>query len=219
MNQTSLKTITLQTVANYRQVAEQAVGAYRASGHRLLKLMTRSVDRAATRGTDRVAPRVADALRRTSNNVADVAAKGIDTLSTQTQRAITRGSKTVSSQVSRVADLAQRVDNHYVVTGLQAAARMSLGSAQVALTLSQQLAEGADKLSTLIAGQQAPRAKAPAKRTRRAMPANTPKAAAKAVRATVKATRTTKQAMVAKSTKATKAAAKTVRARRVTASA
>ena len=44
MTKTTLRIVTLKTVANYRRVAEHAVGAYRASGHRLLAMVRRNLD-------------------------------------------------------------------------------------------------------------------------------------------------------------------------------
>ena len=113
--------------------------------------MEKGVDRTATRGAERVAPQLAAALRRTSGKVSSVAAKGIDTVSTQTERAIELGSKGVTQQVTRVADIVEGIENKYVATGLHAAARLSLVGAQAALTLSGKLAEGAVKLSGVIA--------------------------------------------------------------------
>ena len=43
MTKTTLRIVTLKTVANYRRVAEHAVGAYRASGHRLLAMVRRNL--------------------------------------------------------------------------------------------------------------------------------------------------------------------------------
>jgi hypothetical protein len=167
MTQASLRAVTLETVDNYRQVAEHAVDAYRASGHRLLSLMTRGVDRAATRGAERIAPRWAAALRKTSTKVSGVAAKGIDSVSAQTERVIELGSAGVSAQVSRVATLVEGIENRYIASGLQAAARISLTGAQAALTLSERLVAGADKLSTAIEGTPVARAKAIAGRGQR----------------------------------------------------
>jgi hypothetical protein len=164
MTQTSLRAVTLETVDNYRQVAEHAVEAYRSSGHRLLSMMTRSVDRAAARGAERIAPRWAAALRQTSTKVTGVAAKGIDGVSARTERAIELGSAGVSAQLSRVATLVEGIENRYIVTGLQAAARFSLTGAQAALTLSEKLVAGADKLSAVIEGPAAARAKPAARR-------------------------------------------------------
>jgi len=171
MTQTSLRTVTLETVDNYRQVAEHAIDAYRAGGHRLLSMMSRSVDRAAARGAERIAPRWAAALRKTSSKVTGVAAKGIDSVSAQTERVVELGSAGVSAQVSRVATLVEGIENRYIATGLQAAARISLSGAQAALTLSERLVAGADKLSTAIEGSAVSRAKTVASRGKRTLAA------------------------------------------------
>jgi hypothetical protein len=169
MTQTSLRAVTLETVDNYRQVAEHAVDAYRASGHRLLSMMSRSVDRAATRGAERVAPRWAATLRKTSSKVTRVAAKGIDSVSARTERVIELGSAGVSAQVSRVATLVEGIENRYIATSLQAAARIGLTGAQAALTLSEKLVAGADKLSTAIEGSGVSRARTVARRGQRTL--------------------------------------------------
>ena len=169
MTQTTLRAVTLETVANYRQVAEHALAAYRASGHRLLAVMGRNVDRAAKRGAERVAPRLAAALRRTSDKVAGFATRRIDAVSAQTQRAIDLGSDRVAASVSQVADLVEGIENRYVATGLQTAARLSLSGAKVALTLSESLVAGADKLAAVVGGKATPRVKVAAKRAQRAI--------------------------------------------------
>lgn len=171
MTQASLRTVTLETVDNYRQVAEHAVNAYRASGHRLLSMMSRSVDRAATRGAERIAPSWAAALRKTSSKVTSVAAKGIDSVSARTERVIEIGTAGVSARVSRMATLVEGIENRYIATGLQAAALVSLTGAQAALTLSERLVAGADKLSSAIEGSAVSRAKTVARRGKRAVAA------------------------------------------------
>ncbi len=178
MTKTTLRTITQETVANYRQVAEHAVGAYRASGHRLLALMNRNVDRSVKR----IAPRLADVLRQTSTRFSEVAAKGIDSVSTQTERVIESGTTGVSTRIDRVADLVQGIENRYVATGLQTMARFSLTGAQAALTVSEKLAAGADKLADVVGGKHAhgtravARAKTAVKAARRAAAPARPKA-------------------------------------------
>jgi hypothetical protein len=208
MTQTTLRTVTLETVANYRQVAEHAVGAYRASGHRLLALMSRNVDRS----TSRIAPRLAAALQQTNTKVHDVAAKGIDSVSAQTERVIEFGSAGVSAQIDRVADLVEGIENRYVATGLQTAARLSLTGAQAALTLSEKLAAGVDKLAEVVGGKHArgtkavARAKSAVKAARRATAPAKPRVA-KAVKAVAKriqaapAKRTAKPVVTAKATR------------------
>ena len=142
MTTSTLRAVTLKTVANYTQAAERAVVAYRVGGQRLIAAMQRGVDLAATQGPDRLAA----ALRRASGNVGGLASKSLDRVSTRTERAIEFGSTGVSTQLTRVADLAEGVNNDLVANGLQAAARISLPGAQVALALSERLVAGADKL-------------------------------------------------------------------------
>lgn len=181
MTQATLRTVTLETVANYRQVAEHAIHAYRAGGHRLLAAMGRGVDRAASRGVERLAPRLADAFRRTSDKVTVVAAKGIDTVSVQTGRVLEFGSAGVVARVGRVADLVEGIESRYIVSGLQAAARFSLTGAQAARALSEKLMVGADKLSGAIGGSVATRANATAGSAKRRATAQG-RAAAKSAR-------------------------------------
>jgi hypothetical protein len=200
MTQTTLRTVTLETVANYRQVAEHAVGAYRASGHRLLAMMSRNVDRS----TAGIAPQLAAALRQTSTRVSDAAAKGIDRVSAQTERVIELGSTGVSARIDRVADLVQGIENRYVATGLQTAARLSLTGAQAALTLSEKLAAGADKLAAVVGGKRVrgtravARAKTAVKAARRAAAPAKPKAA-KAIKAAARPVRAMPAKRAAKS--------------------
>ena len=148
MTKNTLRTVALETVANYRQVAEHAVGAYRASGHRLLAVMSRNLER----GTRRIAPTLAEALQQTTSKVGAVAAKGIDSVSARTERAIEIGSTGVTAQIDRVADLARGIENRYVATGLEAVSRFSLTGAQAALMVSEKLAAGADKLAQAVGG-------------------------------------------------------------------
>ena len=167
MTQITVRAVTLQTVANYTQAAERAVGAYRASGHRLINAVQRSVDRAAQQGAERLAPRLAAALRRASGNMTGLASKGLDAVSSGTERAIELGSTGVSSQLGRVADLVEGVDNRVVVSGVQAAVRISMPGAHAALMISERVAAGADKLP----GAPFKQVKSPAVKAKRAAPA------------------------------------------------
>lgn len=171
MTQATLRTVTLKTVANYRHAAERAVGAYRLGGHRLIAVVRRGVDSAATRGAQRFAPRLAAALKRAGDTVGSLAIKGVDAVSDRTSRVIEIGSDGVRTQVERVAELAGGVDYPVVVSGLQAAVRFSLPGAQAALALSERVAAGAARLETVAAGPRSTRAKAAAQRVRRAAPA------------------------------------------------
>ena len=100
MTQTNLRSVALKTVANYRQAAEHAVGAYRVGGHRLLSVITRRLNQAAARSAGRFAPRLAAALQRANSNVGSVAGKGLDMVSTGTERVIELSSAGVTAQVS-----------------------------------------------------------------------------------------------------------------------
>ncbi len=138
----TLRAVTLKTVANYTQAAGRAVVAYRVGGQRLIAAMQRSVDRAAAQGPDRLAA----ALRRASGNVGGLASKGLDVVSNSTERVIELSSTGVNSQVRRVADLVDGLDIAVVSNGLQAVARISLPGAYAALALSERVVAGADKL-------------------------------------------------------------------------
>ncbi len=179
MSETTLRAVSLETVSNYRQAAEHTIRAYRASGHRLLGLMSRNVERAATRGAERVAPKLAAALRRTSDKVTGAAARGIDAVSASSERALDKGSNGVSEGLGRVADLVERIENRYLATGLQAAARISLTGARAALGLSRTLLAGADKLSTVAAGPAKTAKRAPTPRRAAKVPAKQLRAVAK----------------------------------------
>lgn len=181
MSQASLRTVTLKTVANTRRAAERAVGAYRTGGHRLVAAVHRSVDTAATRGTERYVPRLGDLLRRATGNVSGIADKGIDVVSDGTERAIAVSTDTVTAQVKRVAELAEGIDNRLVASSLDAAARLTMPGAQAALTLSEKLVDGATKLSGMAAGKPAKRVRSGAKRSA-AKPARKPAPVVKAVK-------------------------------------
>ena len=142
MTPSSLRAVTLKTVANYAHAAERAVLAYRVGGHRLIAAMQRGVDLAAQNGPERLAT----ALRRAGGNMGGMAGKGLDKVSRGTERAIEMSSSGVRSQVARVADLAEGLDLPVLSSGLQAAARISLPGAQAALALSERVVAGADKL-------------------------------------------------------------------------
>ena len=171
MTQTSLRAVTLKTVANYHHAAERAVAAYRLGGHRLIVAMRQGVDSAARRSAQRFAPRMVAVIQHVGQRVGSLAAKGLDAVSSRSSRVLELGSDGVRSQVERVAErvakLAGGVDYPVVANGLQAAVRFSLPGAQVALALSERVAAGAARLETAAAGPRSTRAKAAAQRVRR----------------------------------------------------
>lgn len=166
---TTLRAVTLKTVANYRHAAERTLRAYRSGSQRLIAVVRDGMDQAAQRGAEPYVPALAAALRRAGDNLGNMAHQGLDAVSERTSRAITVGADGVTSQVKRVADLAAGVDNKVVATGLQAAARASMPGAKVALAVSERVASGADKLADVAAGAQARKAaKTAGKRVRTA---------------------------------------------------
>jgi len=100
---------------------------------------------------------------KTVANYRSAAVKGLDAVSAGTERAIVMSANSLSSQVKRIAKLANGVDNRVVARGLQAAARISLPGAKVALTLSERVAAGADKLAQVAAGPRKAKASAATK--------------------------------------------------------
>ncbi|MDE2369342.1 MAG: hypothetical protein KGN16_10235 [Burkholderiales bacterium] len=80
----------------------------------------------------------------------------IETVDAGGRRAIETGAGIVASQVNRVAERAAGFETPLLANGIEVAARATLPGARVALTLSERLAAGTDKLSARIAG--APRA-------------------------------------------------------------
>jgi len=164
MTTSTLRAVTLKTVANYAQAAERAVLAYRVGGQRLIAAMQRGVDLAAQKSPERLA----GALRRAGGNVSGLAGKGLDVVSRRTARAIEISSTGMSSQLRRVADLVEGVDIPVLSTGLQAAARISLPGAQAALALSQRVAAGADKLPGSLGDKAGAKVRATVARARKA---------------------------------------------------
>ena len=155
---TSLRTVTLKTVANYRHAAERTLRACRSGSQRLIAVVRDGVDQAAQRGAEPYVPALAAAVRRAGDNLGQLAHQGLDAVSERTSRAIAVSADGVTTQVKRVAELYSGVDNKVVATGLQAAVRVSLPGAQVALALSERVAAGADKLAAAAAGAKAGRA-------------------------------------------------------------
>lgn len=146
MSQATLKSITLETLATAVKAAEQAVDAYRAGGRRLVaKIDERVAQRTAAR-TERYAPKLAAALRRSSTRANTWALKRIDAVGQRTDALITAGSAQVAAQVRRLARVADRVQNPMVAKGLDAAARATLPGAQAALALTERVAAAAGKL-------------------------------------------------------------------------
>ena len=164
MTNTTLRSVTLQTVANYRHAAERTLRAYRHGGQRLISVLRSSVDQVAQRGAEPYVPGLAAALLRATGNLDTLANQGLASVSERSSRAIAASADTVTAQVKRVATLAGGVDNRLVAGSLGAAVRFSLPGAQVALALSERVASGADKLADVVAGPMPKKAKKTAAR-------------------------------------------------------
>ncbi|WP_088285321.1 hypothetical protein [Ideonella sp. A 288] len=177
MAQASLRSVTLQTIENYRHAAEQTVEAYRASGMRLIGAVNKRLDRSVYPRAERFAPAVSQRLQNVNGRVTELATKGLDKVTAKTDEVIEFGSTTAATQVSKAADRVARFEQPVVANGLKAAARLSMAGAQVALALSARLAEGAVMLATAATGPQ------PAAKARRAAKVAARKPAVRARRA------------------------------------
>lgn len=178
MSQATLRDVTLKTVANYGHAAEQAIDTYRAGGQRLIAAMQQGVERATERGAGFLVPKFVAAVRQASKQFGTVAGKGLDAISWQTGRVVEFGKAGVTAQVERVASFTERFDNRIVVTGVEAAVRLSLPGAQAALKVSERVAANADRIHGSVVAEKPAKARA-------AKPAKAKKAVKKAV-ATVK---------------------------------
>jgi hypothetical protein len=147
MKTQTLSNVTLQTIENYRNAATLAVDVYRASSHRLIKAVNEGVEKNVYSRTVKVAPQLTNRLAQFRGGLTDIIVKGVDGVSTGTEKAIEASSNTASKGVSKVAEFAAGIDNRVAVNGIEAVARFSLPGAQVALAVSARVAEGADKLS------------------------------------------------------------------------
>lgn len=155
MTQASLRSLTLQTLSNVGRAAELSVGTYRDGGHRLIALVQRGIGQTAGRGARRLSPRLAAVLRRISglgDQVGGVAVKGLDAVSAGYERAISFGQSGLTTQVRRIAALADGIDNRVVNAGLRTAVRLSLPGARVALAISERVAAGAETVHGKVAG-------------------------------------------------------------------
>lgn len=164
MTQESLRSVTLATVANTARAAENAVGAYRVGGHRLVSVVRSRVTHPAADRAEPYAPRLVAALRTGATQMGDLTLQGLDTISDRTGQFIDAASNAVTKQVKALARVANDVDNRLLANGLDAAARAALPGAQIVLNVSERIADGTDQLQTLAAGSlKSPRTKATAK--------------------------------------------------------
>lgn len=194
MTEKKLSTVALQTIVNYRDAAENAVKAYRLGGHRLANAVNGRMNESVFKRTGKIVPAVSDQASRLHNRAFAMTTDGIDLLSKQSTKLISISANTVAAGVSKIADGAAKVDNPYLSKGLDAAAKINLPSAKLALAISEKLAQGAESLSSAAAGPVKPRVK----RTARKLAANTRRKAVSSVKPAAKKAAATKTRVVRK---------------------
>ena len=160
MTQATLSTVTLATIENYRHAASLAVKAYRTGSNRLIDAVNTSIEANVYSRTEKVAPQLTAKLAEVRTGLTDIMVKGIDSVSTGSDKAIEASSSTAAQGVAKVAKFAASIDNRVVANGIDAVVRLSMPGAQIAKTVSAKVAEGADTLSRVAAGKQAQPARA-----------------------------------------------------------
>ena len=155
MTQATLSTVTLATIENYRHAASLAVKAYRTGSNRLIDAVNTSIEANVYSRTEKVAPQLTAKLAEVRTGLTDIMVKGIDSVSTGSDKAIEASSSTAAQGVAKVAQFAASIDNRVVANGIDAVVRLSMPGAQIAKTVSAKVAEGADTLSRVAAGKQA----------------------------------------------------------------
>ena len=147
MNTQTLNDVTLETLKNYRIAATQAMVAYRLGGHRLVSAVNNVLANSVYPRTAGLAPRATVRMDEVRGNISEVVVKGIDEIADRTVKAIESGSTAAVAQLSKVSEFAAGIDNQIVANGLQAAARLTMPGANVALVVSSKVAQGANKLA------------------------------------------------------------------------
>ena len=180
MSTPSLSRVTLQSLDNYRTAATQAVGAYRAGGHRLVGAVNGTLKNSIYPRTAKLAPRTTHRIDGVRGSISDIVEKGIDQVADQADKAIAFSATTAAAQVHKAAKLAAGIDNPVVANGLHAAARLTMPGAQAALVVSTQVVKGANALAGIAGAKPAKRAvrKAAAGAKRKVAAAPAPKAKA-----------------------------------------
>lgn len=178
----TLSNVTVKTIENYRNAAHAAVKAYQVGTLRLIEAVNTGIEKNVYARTEAVVPNLTETMNQLRGNVTDIIVKGVDGVSANTDKAIVASSAAATERVAKVAKLAAGIDNRIVVSGLEAAVRLSMPGAKAALAVSAKVAEGADALSRAVAGKPVKAAqpvKKTAVRTKRASAAKTRAAAAR----------------------------------------
>ncbi len=201
MRTQTLSHVTLQSIENYRAAAVQTVAAYRVGSRRLVGAMNGALQNSVYPRTAMVAPRVTDRMDEVRGKVSDIVVKGIDQVAEGAEKAIELSSSTAATQLTKAVKFAAGIDNEIVGSGLQAAARLTMPGAKVALMVSTRVAEGATALADAAGAR--PVRKVARKAVRKAK-ASAPRKAAPTVRK-AKATVKTATRRVTKAVKAVEA--------------
>lgn len=149
MRTQTLADVTLKTLHNYQTAATQTVAAYHAGGQRLVGLVDGTLQTRLYPRTAKFAPIATKRMNALRGNVHGSVVKGIDQAAERTSQVIERGAEAAAAGLSKVAGFAADIGNPYVTNSLDAAARLSLPVAKLALAVSGKVAEGATTLATV----------------------------------------------------------------------
>jgi hypothetical protein len=147
MTTQSLSRVTLQTLENCRNAADQAVMAYRLGGRRLMGAVNGALQGSVYPRTTKWAPRATDRVDSIRGNVSEIVVKGIDQVADGAKKAIALGSTKAAAQLTKAAKFAVGIDNELVANSLQAATRLTMPGARIALAVSGKVAKGAQALA------------------------------------------------------------------------
>ena len=211
MTTQTLTRVTLQTLENYRAAATKGIAAYRVGGHRLVGAVNGALKNKVYPRTAKVVPRATHRMNEFRGNFTSVVEKGIDRIARSSEKAVEMSSHTAAAQVTRLSRFAHGVDNEMFANGLQAASRLTMPGAKVALALSSRVAERASALADAAGVRRAKKAAPKAARKPVAGARRKAAAGSRQAKAVVK-TATRRVAKVAKTPKAQ--AAKPARAAR-----
>lgn len=142
-----LSHVTLETLENYRNAATQGVLAYRAGSRRLIGAVNGALEQRVYPRTAKLAPRATEFMNDVRGNVSQIVIKGLEQTTARAATAIESGANTAGTQVNKLARFASKVNNPAVANGLQAAARLTMPGAKVALAISGKVAAGAIALA------------------------------------------------------------------------
>jgi hypothetical protein len=153
MTTQTLAHVTQETLDNYHLAATQAVAAYRAGGERLVRVMSDAVELQVVPAAAKVAPKAAERVDVLRSNVSTIVVKGLGQVAGGAEFALGRGHEVATSQLSKAAEFTAGIESTTLTSGLDAAARLSLPLAKLALAVSGKVAEGATALADAAGAQ------------------------------------------------------------------